>query len=148
MKGDGSIITVGPSFNISDETRGERPLLCLTVSRTSLPFLYVSPHSTFHSIISYFPLQPLSPSLWPNYFSLRSAPPVLVSPSSVIQCAIISHLHSVSSLLCLSQPLLCSLFSTFRFSTFCPLRSPIFFYHHHIRLSSGRVKSLRNLSVS
>lgn len=138
MRGDGSIVTVGPSFDMGDETRGERPLLRLAASRTSLPFLYVSPHSTFHSIIPYFPLQPLSPSLWPNYFSLRSAPPVLVSPSSVIPCAIISHLHSVSFLPRLSQPLLCSLFSTFLYEQrFAPLRSPIFFYHQHILRQSS-----------
>lgn len=100
-------------FNISNETRGERPLLSLTVSLTSLLFLYLSSHSPFHSIISYVPLQPLPPLFGPIiFFSVLRSSCFSVSPSSVIQCGIISHLHSVSFHLPLS-PSLVLLHSTF-----------------------------------
>lgn len=77
-------------------------------------FFFMSPHTQPFTPSSLIFLSCRCPLLFgPIIFSLRSAPPVFISPSSVIQRAIISHLHSVSFLLCLSQPLFCSLFSTF-----------------------------------
>lgn len=90
---------VGPSFNISVETQGERPLLCLSVLLSPLLFLYLPfltlnlslYHLSFSSTFS-----PLS--LAQLFFLFAPLPLLSVSPFSFIQCCIISNLHSVSFL--------------------------------------------------
>ncbi len=100
---------VGSSFNISDEAqRGGHPLLRLSLSLSPLLFHFPS-HSTLHSIISHFPLQPFSFLFGPIIFLFAALLLLSVSPSFFIWCRIISHLHSISVLAYLFLPLSSSL---------------------------------------
>lgn len=69
-----------------------------SVSLSPLLLRYLISHSTFPSIISHFPLQPLFPLFGPIIFLSTLLLLHSVSPSSSIQCGIISHFHSVSLL--------------------------------------------------
>lgn len=123
--------TAGPSFKISDETRGAHRLLHFSVSRSSLLFLYLPSHATFHSIITHFPSQLFPLSLAQLFFLFAALLlPSVAPPPSFIQCSIISHLRPVSFLVFLRSFLFSSLSSSNTHSFFSELR----FTPHHPRL--------------
>lgn len=76
-------------------TKHERSDLSSHSEFDSLPCL--PPHSTFHSLISHFPLQSFSPLFGPIIFVCALLLPLSLCSSPFIY-AIISHLHSVSFL--------------------------------------------------
>ena len=133
---DESITTVGPSFNISDETRGERPLLRVAVPLTRLLCPYLPSHST--SIVSHFPLQPFSPLFGPIIFLSALCPRSPYSyivwynfPSSFRIISLMPPSSSLCSCTLLSLP-----------TVFSPVLFPVCSCHHHIWLPLATVKSL------
>ena len=122
---EGSFSTVGPSFNISDETRRECPLRCASVSVSSLLFLYLLSHSTFPSIISHFSPQPFPPLFGPIIFLFALLLLPSVYASSFIYCGIISHLRSVLFL----AFIFASRAHTLPFLYEPPAPPPLFFLH-------------------
>lgn len=99
--------------------------------------------STFHSLISHFPLQSFSPLFGPIIF-VCALLLLLSLCSSPFIYSIISHLHSVSFLFMLLSRLMHMLL--FLWNVFYPLPSLVCFCHHHVQLPSGLL-SLRNPSV-